>query len=129
MSAEVTTVTRLQSNAGSKVMDRIVPLARGSHHDATAYAVADGRLAVRLAGGGTTGLAEPDGFAGYQGAPARPSVVLLVNHGLHLEIRVDRAHPLGRTDAAGVADLVLEAAITTIQDCEDSVAAVDAEDK
>src|SRR5687768_15410984 len=74
-------------------LDRIAPLARGSHHDATGYAVEDGRLAVALVGGGLTGLAEPAKFAGHQGAAARPSGVLLVNHGLHLEIRVDRAHP------------------------------------
>jgi malate synthase len=110
-------------------LDQAAPLARGSHHEATAYAVDEGRLAVTLPDHGVTGLAQPEKFAGYRGDPARPSVILLVNHGLHVEIRIDRSQPIGRSDAAGVCDVVLEAAITTIQDCEDSVAAVDALDK
>jgi malate synthase len=110
-------------------LDETAPLAQGFHHDAQGYRVADGGLEVGLDGGRVTGLAEPAKFAGYRGDPARPSAILLVNHGLHVEIQIDRDHPIGRTDAAGISDLVLEAAITTIQDCEDSVAAVDAEDK
>jgi malate synthase len=110
-------------------LDETFALAGGSHADAEAYAIEDGRLAVTLKNGGVAGLGQPDKLAGYRGDPASPSVVLLVNHGLHVEIRIDRDHPIGKTDAAGVSDLVLEAAVTTIQDCEDSVAAVDAADK
>jgi malate synthase len=110
------------------LFDRHFPLASGSHRDASAYRVAAGRLIVRL-GAAEVALQTPAAFAGFQGSAASPSVVLLRHHGLHLEIHLDRAHPIGRTDAAGVSDLVLESAITTIQDFEDSVAAVDADDK
>jgi malate synthase len=110
-------------------LDEAAPLAKGSHGSATGYAVKDGRLVISLSEGGTTGLAAPEKFAGYQGDPAQPKVVLLVNHGMHVEIHVDRNHPVGKTDPAGVADVVLEAAVTTIVDLEDSVATVDAEDK
>ena len=110
------------------VLDAAAPLAAGSHAEATAYAVADGALVVRTAGG-TTALADPAQFVGYRGDAAAPASVLLVRHGLHLEIVIDAAHPIGRTDRAGVADILLESALTTIMDCEDSVAAVDAADK
>ena len=111
------------------VLDRTVPLARGSHLDSTAYRVVDNQLAVTLAGGASTGLANPAQFVGFQGEPDAPSSVLLSHHGLHLDIRIDPRHPIGMTDAAGVCDLVLESALSTILDLEDSVAVVDAADK
>ena len=110
-------------------LDRVTPLAGGSHAAATQYAVADGALAVTLQDGSTTGLADPSKFAGYRGDAAAPSAVLLLNHGLHIEIRIDRAHPVGKADDAGVRDIILEAATTTIMDLEDAVSTVDAEDK
>lgn len=110
-------------------LDQAAPLAKGSHSDACGYAVRGGKLVVALRSGGETTLLDDRRFAGYAGEPDRPSAVLLRNNGLHIEIAVDRDHPIGRTDAAGVKDIVLEAALTTIMDCEDSVAAVDAEDK
>jgi malate synthase len=113
---------------GREVLDQYFPLAAGSHRDARSYRVVDGQLVVGVATA-SVALQAPAALAGYQGSAASPSVVLLRHHGLHLEIHLDRAHPIGRTDAAGVSDLVLESALTTIQDLEDSVAAVDADDK
>jgi len=110
------------------VLDLAAPLAQGSHAEAAGYVVRDGVLSVTTQGG-TSGLATPGKFAGYRGDPAAPSAVLLRNNGLYLEIRIDRDHPIGKDDPASVADVLLEAAVTTIQDCEDSVAAVDAADK
>jgi len=112
-----------------KVLDAVVPLAKGSHADATNYALDAGALQVTLKDGSVTGLARPGQCVGYGGDPNAPASLLFGHNGLHLELRFDRTSPVGKTDAAGVADLVLESAITTIQDCEDSVAAVDAEDK
>jgi len=100
-------------------LSQAAPLAAGAHASVTAYAVEDGRLTAQLDDGNATYLREPDRFRGYRGDPAAPSAVLLVNH----------AHPIGRDDSAGVADVLLEAAMTTIMDMEDSVAAVDADDK
>ena len=111
------------------VLDRAVPLARGSHADATGYRLEAGALEVTLKDGATIGLARPGQCVGYLGEPHAPTALLFVNNGLHIEVKFDRAHPIGKTDAAGICDVVLEAALTTIQDCEDSVAAVDAEDK
>ncbi|MGG1946004.1 malate synthase G [Trinickia sp. NRRL B-1857] len=109
-------------------LDRSAPLSGASHRDTTGYAVRDGRLIARTAAGEAS-LAAPDQFVGYQGEPEAPSVLLLKHNGLHIEIRIDANAPIGKTDPAHVNDVVLEAAVTTIIDCEDSVAAVDAQDK
>src|SRR4051812_39332080 len=111
------------------VLDQAAPLASGSHKDATGYKVAGGKLAVTLKGGESTGLKDPAKFVGYRGDANAPSSVLLRNHGIHLDIVIDRSSPIGSTDAAGVSDVVLEAALSTIMDLEDSVAVVDAQDK
>jgi malate synthase len=111
------------------VLDRTAPLAKASHLDATGYAIVDGALAVTLKNGKTAGLKKAKQLVGWQGDAAAPSSVLLQHNGLHLDIRIDRNTPIGASDAAGVADLVLESALSTILDLEDSVAVVDADDK
>ena len=110
-------------------LDEAAPLANGSHVDATGYRVDNGQLVVSLKDGSTTGLSQAEKFVGYVGEAAAPKGVLLKNNGLHFEIQIDASSPIGQTDAAGVKDVLMEAALTTIMDCEDSVAAVDADDK
>ena len=112
-----------------KHLDTVAPLASGSHVGSKAYRIVDGALQVTTADDQTVGLANPERFVGYNGEPNAPTAVLLKNNGLHVEIQIDADSPIGQTDAAGVKDLLVEAAVTTIMDCEDSVAAVDAEDK
>ncbi|MDM0044876.1 malate synthase G [Variovorax dokdonensis] len=109
-------------------LDQSAPLAQGSHKDAQGYSVTGGKLIVAMPGG-TTGLADPAQFIGFQGDAAAPSAVLLKHNGIHIDIQIDRSTPIGKTDAAGVSDVVLEAALSTILDLEDSVAVVDAADK
>ncbi len=110
-------------------LDQAIPLANGSHADVTDYRVVDGRLSVTLGNGGETVLAEAGAFAGYRETSGHITSVLLTHNGLHVEIQIDSSSPIGQVSPAGVQDLVLESAVTTIQDFEDSVAAVDAEDK
>lgn len=110
-------------------LDQHAPLAAGSHADAKAYRLLGQALQVELKDGSVTELQNADQFVGYIGAADALENILLVNNGLHIDIQIDASHPIGKTDAAGVKDVALESALTTIQDCEDSVAAVDAEDK
>jgi malate synthase len=112
-----------------KFLDESVPLASGSYEEATGFKIDDGQLLITLGDGLSTGLATPEEFAGYLGEADAPTSVVLVHHGLHVEILIDADSPVGSTDKAGVKDVVLESAVTTIMDFEDSVAAVDADDK
>ena len=110
-------------------LDQAAPLATGSHADAVAYRVHDGQLAVELKDGSTSALADPSKFVGHQGAAEAPTAILLRNNGIHIDIQIDRSTAIGMQDGAGVSDVVVEAALSTILDLEDSVAVVDAEDK
>ena len=110
-------------------LDQSVPLKQFTHQEAIKYQVVNGRLTVLLRNGETVGLLDDSKLVGYQGNPENPSGILIKNNGLYFEIQIDRSHPIGKTDAAGIKDIFIESALTTIMDCEDSVAAVDAEDK
>ncbi|OHY82042.1 malate synthase G [Marinobacter sp. AC-23] len=111
------------------LLDNSASLASGSHKDAALYQVAGGKLAVKLQSGDVTGLKDESGFVGYTGAADAPTGILLVKNGMHFEIQIDASHPIGKDDGAHVKDVLMESALTTIMDCEDSVAAVDADDK
>ncbi|WP_158772425.1 malate synthase G [Cobetia sp. L2A1] len=111
-----------------QVLDTIAPLAGGSHHDSEGYAIRDGHLLVRVAGRDLS-LKSPERFLGYRGEESAPGSIIFAHNGLHAELVIDAEHAIGKTDPAGVSDLIMEAALSTIMDCEDSVAAVDADDK
>ncbi|MDD1012219.1 malate synthase G [Pseudomonas rubra] len=110
-------------------LDDSVPLAAGSHVDSSAYRIESGKLLVALKGGNNSGLRDEAQLIGYQGDASAPTTILLKHNGLHFEIQIDASTPVGQTDPAGIKDVLMEAALTTIMDCEDSVAAVDADDK
>lgn len=110
-------------------LDDTIPLANGSHADATGYTIAEGRLRVALNNDTETTLADPELLLGYRGQASQPEALVFRHNGLHFEIQIDATHPIGKQDPAGVKDVLLEAALTTIMDCEDSIAAVDAQDK
>ena len=110
-------------------LDEAAPLSAGSHVESTGYKIVDGKLVVSLKGGSNSGLRDDAQLIGFHGDAAQPTAILLKNNGLHFEIQIDANTPVGQTDAAGVKDVLMEAALTTIMDCEDSVAAVDADDK
>ncbi|MFG6117363.1 malate synthase G [Halobacillus sp. MO56] len=110
-------------------LDETAALKEGSHKNVTAYKVSGGKLSAELTDGRSVGLEDSSQFAGYIGEQEEPEAILLKNNGIHLEIQIDHSHPIGRTDQAGVKDVLVESALTTIMDFEDSVTAVDAEDK
>lgn len=110
-------------------LDKAIPLENGSHIESTNYSVVNGQLFITLRDSSQTGLKQPAQLVGFQGEAQNPTAILLISHGLHIELQIDHNHPIGSADKAGLKDVVLEAALTTIMDCEDSVAAVDGEDK
>ncbi|MGB5489159.1 MAG: malate synthase G [Lysobacterales bacterium] len=111
------------------VLDQAAPLAAGSHADSTAYRIDNGVLKISLSDGTCVALTDPEQFVGYTGSAENPTSILIKNNLLHLDIQINPSSPVGSGDAAGISDVIVEAALTTIMDCEDSVAAVDAEDK
>ena len=111
------------------VLDQAAPLAAGSHADSTAYRIDNGVLKISLSDGTRVALTNPEQFVGYTGSAENPTSILIKNNLLHLDIQINPGTPVGSGDAAGISDVIVEAALTTIMDCEDSVAAVDAEDK
>ena len=110
-------------------LDETYPLQGAQHRDAVQYRIVEGAVEVQLENGETTGLANPAQFMGYLGEEGEPSGILLKHNGLHIEIQIDRGDSIGKNEKAGVKDILVESALTTIQDCEDSIAAVDADDK
>ncbi len=114
---------------GRDFLDQSAPLKDASHKDSAGYSIQNGQLCVVLRDGGETGLQDSAQLIGYNGSASNPTAILIQHNGLHFEIQIDRDSQIGKSDAAGVKDILMEAALTTIMDCEDSVAAVDAEDK
>ena len=112
-----------------RFLDQSIPLASGSHADAARYTVADGKLVVEMHDRSSTSLARPELFLGYRGQASAPEALVFRHNGLHFEVQIDKSSPIGQQDGAGIKDVLMEAALTTIMDCEDSIAAVDADDK